>query len=241
MTAEVENAVLDAMAQYQHRDLYKAWGLSEIREQGNAILLFGPPGTGKTSIAIWAADRLRNGLKVLTVSEIGGGNPGESERKVHELFDDARRRKNMTIFMDECNVLLMDRSKVNGEGQTWMIGTTEAIMMELNTYRGLVICASNHASMIDGAFLERFMAVIEVKRPDSEGRLRLWKSKWPIKFPLQLKEEDLTKLAVDFDLDGRQIETCILRTGSMAIRKGTKPNLKALLQIAAEEQVKRIQ
>lgn len=241
MTEEVENAVADAMAQYQHRDQWRLWGLHEIREQGNAILLTGAPGCGKTSIAYWMADKLKKGLRELTVSQIGGGNPGESERKVHDLFEDARFRNNMTIVMDECDVLLMDRSKIKGEGQTWMIGTTEAIMMELNTYKGLVICATNHSVLLDPALAERFMAVIEVKRPDSEGRLRLWKMKWPNKFPLQLKESDFRTLADTYDLDGRQIETVIIRTGSMAIRKQVKPNLKMLLATALEETKKHIQ
>lgn len=240
MTAANEGEVLDALSGNTHMEKYKSWGLRDLRDQGPAVLLHGDPGTGKTSIAIWMADRIKKGLKILDVATIGGGDPGESERKVDALFADAKARRNMTVLLDECNVLLQDRSQIKGEGMTWMLGSTQAIMTNLNTYKGLVIATTNHIDKLDPALSDRFMAIIKIERPDASIRNKIWKVKWPSRFPLQMTEGTFKAIS-EFDLSGRQIETVILRLGMNCLRKGIKPTMKLLEHFALEETLKKLQ
>lgn len=224
MTPEVEQCARDAMTQYNDRLKWRRWGMHKVREQGTAILLIGPPGTGKTMIAKWMAKEMGKKMKSLEVATVAGGNPGDSERNVIELFNMCRKEDNCVVFMDECNSILGDRSEVSADGRTWQSSTTEQVMLQINIYPGPVICATNHAEMLDSALEDRFLFVIKVDRPDFTRRLLIWKQKWPQSFPLRLKERDYKRLA-RYDLSGRQIENVIVAVASNCIRTKRRPSL----------------
>lgn len=240
MSKRVESDVLDALAQYQNREKWRSWGMDSLREQGSATLLQGPSGTGKTTIARWMAERIHKGFKKLDVSQIGGGEPGQTEASVRAFFEDARKRKNATIFMDECDHLLGNRNNVGEAGQTWMVGTTETIMMEMNVYPGLVICATNNVDKLDPAMANRFMSIIHVGEPDFDMRVRLWKMKWPARFPLRPEEKDITRLS-GHELNGRQIETVFVNVASHALRKNIRPTLALFESFCLREKGKHIE
>lgn len=222
MSQEVEEQVRDAMVQYKNRRLWKRWGLHKVRKQGAAVLLHGPPGTGKDTIANWMAKQINRGCLVLDISKVGGGDPGQSERGVHELFANGRNRNGMTILMNECQSILGNRLEASDD--TWMVSTTEAIMMEMDTYPGLVIGITNFPVKMDRGLKRRFMSVIKIDEPDKEMRKRLWRQKVPTEFPLQLSDEQLETIT-DSELNGSQIENVIVSVGSHCIRKGIKPKL----------------
>lgn len=240
MAPEVETAVLDSLVQFQHRDKWKEWGLHKLREQGAAILLEGPPGTGKNTIAKWMARKIKKGFKLLAPGDVAGGEPGESERQIREFFADARRRKNMTVFMDECDALLGDRDKISPDGRTWQLGAIEELMMQINTYPGLIICATNHIQSLDPALADRFIAIVHVDEPDFGMRLRLWKQKLgQIDLPIRLDDAAFKRLSKT-ELNGRGIENAIVAAASHAMRKGIKPTVGILIQFAELETEKEI-
>lgn len=238
MSEAVETDALDALTQYLHKDVWRQWGLNTLRKQGSAILLQGPPGTGKTTIARWLARKLKKGYKKLDVAAIGGGDPGQSEKGVRLFFDDARKRGNATVVLDECDNLLGSRIDISDD--TWKLGTIEELMMQMNIYPGLVMCMTNHPEKLDPALADRFMSIIEVGSPDLSMRIRLWKQKWPEKYPLQPTEGHIKKLA-KHELTGRQIETVIVRTSAYCIRKRIKPKLSMFHLYSEKELGKHIQ
>lgn len=239
LSAEVESAVLDAIAQYLNKETWRSWGMDTLREQGSCVLIEGPPGTGKTLTAKWMAHKIKRGFKRLSVAEIGGGDPGSSEKGVFDFFADCKRRNWATVFMDEADHLIGDRRRISGDGLTWMLGTLEAIMMSINVYKGLVICATNHPQNLDAAIADRFMSIIKIGMPDRDARIKLWKCKWPGKFPLKPTESDIRRLSTH-ELNGRQIETVIVNVASSAIRRKTKPTLRMFETFCEREKAKRI-
>lgn len=234
---DVEEQVLDSVAQYKHADKWRAWGMDLVRDQGSCVLYAGPPGTGKTMTARWVAHKLKRGFKKLSAAEIGGGDPGSTEKNLIAFFADCKKRNNATIFVDECDHLLMSRDKMEGAALTWQLGTEEAMMVELNTYKGLVILATNHAQNLDPALAGRLLAVVNFKRPDFERRKLIWKQKIPDKFPFQPTESELAIIA-KFNLNGRQIENVIVNVASHAIRGMTKPSLKSFVRYCKTEKDK---
>lgn len=239
MARSVETAVLDAMTQFNNREKWKAWGLEDMREQGAGILLYGPTGTGKTTIAKWMAKQVNRGYKELNLAQIGGGNPGDTERGVHNFFDDARKRKNMTLCLDDCDNLFLDRDSGDLEA-SWQIGTTEAIMREIARYKGLVIACTNLPDKLDPALESRFLSVVEVGRPDHDCRCRLWKVKIPLKYPLKLTPAQIDTRLAPFDLSGREIENVIYNCSNRCIRKNLKPTLDMMVEFAEKETRKTI-
>lgn len=239
MAEEVESDVLDALSQYQNRDKWILWGMHNLREQGSAILLEGPSGTGKTTIAKWMSKRIKRGFKQLSAADIGGGEPGAAERNCRDFFADAKRRHNATVFIDECDNLLLDRDSIGAEGKTWQLGLIERLMMEMNVYQGLVICATNHVSNLDPALANRFLAIVHVGEPDFEMRVRLWKCKMPTNFPVRLSEGEIKNLA-KHHLNGRQIENVIVSIASNAIRRAVKPSASLFQQMCMRETQKHI-
>lgn len=241
MSAAVLRDVETALAQFKSRDLWRAWGMNSLREQGPSILLQGPPGTGKTSIARWMSHKIKKGFKMLGMQTLnGGGEPGMTERAVVEFFADCRARNNATIFIDECDHLLGNREEISAEGRTWQLGTLETIMMEMNKYKGLVICATNHEQMLDKALSDRFMFIVTVGIPDYGMRFLLWEQKWPDSLPLQNDTGRQFATLAKVELTGRQIENVIVNSVSDAIRRNTKPQWDTFHKMAAREITKHI-
>lgn len=232
MSQEVEQEVLNALVQFRQKDKWAAWGLNRLRKQGAAFLLYGPSGTGKSTICKWIAWKVERGLKKLGASAlVSDGAPGQYEAKIKEFFDDCRKRKNATIFIDECDHLFLNRDELGDAGNTWQLGGIEALMMEMNEYPGLILCATNHEKLMDTALADRFLAIIEVKKPDFEMRKLLWLEKIPETFPLQLTEAQ-ENIISEIPLTGRQIESVILNCASSAIRQMKKPTFDILCHYA---------
>lgn len=238
MMPDVENHVLDALAQFKNKRQWNDWGLSALREQGPAVLLTGEPGTGKTVIAKWMAKQVNKGFKQLAAADLGGGGgPGDAERAVNEFFSYCRAKGGITIYMDECDHLLMDRSSVTET--TWQVSTTETIMMNMSDYNGLILCSTNFEHNLDSAVEQRFLSIIRVPRPDFERRLQLWQMKLPSKFPFRPTVKEMNGLA-NFDLNGRQIENVIINVAGRAIRKKITPNYNLFKVFCSEEEDKKI-
>lgn len=231
LSPEVEGEVLNAIAQYLHKDKWFQWGMNTLREQGSCILLEGDPGTGKTMTAKWMAKKINRGFKKLSAAQIGGGDPGSSEKGVIDFFADCKKRNSMTIFIDECDHMLMSREKMEGAALTWQLGVIETLMMQINMYAGLVILATNHVKNLDPALADRLLAIVRFKRPDFELRKLLWKQKIPEKFPYQPTESELAKIA-KYSLNGRQVENVIVAVASDAIRRVVKPSYKNMIRYA---------
>lgn len=232
MSEATAEDVYDALTQYSRREVWRAWGMHNIREQGQAILLEGPPGTGKTAIAKWIGLRVKKGFKRVAMSEVASGDPGVSEEKIVEFFKECAKRKNATIFVDEADSILISRT--HEVEASWQLGVTNTMLNQIGMYQGLVICATNLPILLDPALERRFLKIIHVRRPDRTMRLALWRQKIPSKFPFQPAKEELAALA-NFDLSGAQIENAIINCAQHAICRTKKPSMKMMTMFAQRE------
>lgn len=235
LSPEIKEKLEVAISRYKFRNQWEEWGLNDLKENGNTVLLHGPPGTGKTVCARWMALQLGNSMMRLNVDKLGSATPGQSERNVRDFFAKARKKGSPTLFLDEADDILADREQISES--TWKVGMIEAVLLELNTYKGLVICATNYKHKIDSAMFSRFISTIEISLPDEKERLRMWKEWLPNQTPHNLKDKDFANLA-NVPIAGRSIINALVNACSLAIHKRQSEVSYADVMKAAKEQLK---
>jgi transitional endoplasmic reticulum ATPase len=189
-------------------------------EPPKGVLLYGPPGSGKTLIARAVASEVKAHFIHVNGPEIIHKFYGESEAKLREIFEEAQRRAPTVIFLDELDAIAPKRYDVAGDVEKRVVAQLLASMDGLVS-RGevVVIAATNLPEAVDPALRRpgRFDREIAVNVPSRTGRLRI----------LQIHSRGMP-LADDVDLErlseltpgfvGADLEALCKEAGMLAVR-----------------------
>jgi len=154
-----------------HPEVFKAYGQST----GGGILLYGPPGCGKTFLARATAGEINAKFLSIGIHEILEMWVGQSERNLHEVFELARKNRPCVLFFDEVDALGAKRADTKFSGG-WRLTVNQFLLeMDGTEYSNegvLIIAATNAPWDVDGAFRRpgRFDRVLFVAPPDLPGR-----------------------------------------------------------------------
>jgi transitional endoplasmic reticulum ATPase len=146
-------------------------------EPPTGLLLYGAPGTGKTTIARVLASESHCHFLATSPAEINSMWMGESEKAVKRLFDDARAKAPAIVFLDEIDALLPSRSGGVNQYSDKVVNQFLHEMDGLTRNRRIfVIGATNRRDMLDPALLRggRLSREIEIPLPDLAGRRALF-------------------------------------------------------------------
>ncbi|NTS76507.1 AAA family ATPase [Catenovulum sp. SM1970] len=158
------------LAPLQNPELVKQYGKSV----GGGLILYGPPGCGKTFIARALAGELGAKFVSVGLSDILDMYVGESERKLHEIFESARRNSPCVLFIDELDALGQKRSNLKNSGMRTLVNQllNEMDSVNNNNENLFVLGATNHPWEIDEALKRpgRFDRMIPVFPPDEAAR-----------------------------------------------------------------------
>ncbi|HEV8104037.1 MAG TPA: ATP-binding protein [Gaiellaceae bacterium] len=145
-------------------------------EQPKAIVLFGPPGTGKTTFAKGIASRLAWPFVEIQPSEIGAEGAERQAKLLAETFDRLLDLPEAVVFVDEVE----DIASIRHEERRVSPNITNEFLKQIPRMREsphhLLVCATNSVGMLDPAFLRpgRFDYVLPVGPPNDEARAAIW-------------------------------------------------------------------
>jgi len=199
---------------------FKRMGISPPK----GVLLYGPPGCGKTLLARAVATESNANFIAVKGPELFSKWVGESEKRVRELFRRAKQVSPSIIFFDEIDAMVPRRGLGFGEHVTEKI--VSQMLTELSGLEDLhdvvVIAATNRPDMLDAALLRpgRFDRQILVTEPDEKARLKILEIKTKT---MPLKGVDLKKIAkIAEDFSGADLENLCREAGMHALRENKK-------------------
>ena len=143
----------------------------------NGMLLYGPPGCGKSFIAEKFAEEAGYNYMFVKSSDLASIYIHGSQEKIGKLFDDARKNAPAIINFDEFEALVPDRSKVNNASESGEVNEFLSQMNNCGKDRVFVIASSNRPDLIDPAVRRkgRLDHVIYISLPDKEAREGIFK------------------------------------------------------------------
>jgi SpoVK/Ycf46/Vps4 family AAA+-type ATPase len=151
-------------------ELFAAYG----KKPGGGVLLYGPPGCGKTLLARATAGEIKAAFFSVGLHHVLDMYIGESEQKLHKIFELARKSAPAVLFFDEIDALAADRRDMR---QSAGRGLINQFLEELDGSRTsnegvLILGATNAPWHVDGAFLRpgRFDRMVFVPPPDLAAR-----------------------------------------------------------------------
>ena len=199
-----------------HSDLYKAYG----KTIGGGILMYGPPGCGKTYLARATAGEIQAGFIAVGINEVLDMWIGNSERNLHELFGQARRNRPCVLFFDEVDALGASRTDMRQNAGRMLINQFLAEMdgVKESNEGVLILGATNAPWHLDSAFRRpgRFDRILFVPPPDATARAEI----------LRLHCSDKPQKDLDFDHIGKKTEGY------------SGADIKAVVDIAVEEKLR---
>ena len=153
----------------KHPEVFEKLGITPP----NGVLLYGPPGCGKTLLAKALANEINAHFLVINGPEIMSKYYGQSEENLRNVFDEAEKNAPAIIFIDEVDAIAPKRENVTGEVERRVVSQLLTLMDGLKSRgRVVVIAATNIPNAIDPALRRpgRFDREIEIGVPDAEGR-----------------------------------------------------------------------
>ena len=156
----------------RHPEIFDRLGI----EPHSGILLYGPPGCGKTLIAKVLASESEANMFSINGPEIMNKYYGETEAKLRDIFKEAKDNSPSIIFIDEIDAIAPKREEAYGDVEKRVVAQLLALMDGL-TDRGnvIVLGATNRPDSVDPALRRpgRFDREIEVSVPNIDGRLEI--------------------------------------------------------------------
>ncbi|MDH5676938.1 MAG: ATP-binding protein [Myxococcales bacterium] len=151
------------------------------KRSGGGVLLYGPPGCGKTLIARAIATECEAAFTPIGISDILNMWIGESERNLAAIFEKARQQSPSVLFFDELDALAYARSKANSDHTRTLVNEflNQLDGMSGRNDRVLVLAATNMPWDVDEAMKRpgRFDRQIFVPPPDAEARAEMLRMK----------------------------------------------------------------
>ena len=165
---DVRRVVSELVEEHGRSDLLRSYNL----EPRHRMLLTGPPGNGKTTLAEAVAGELGLPLYTVRYESLIGSYLGETSSRIGELFDFVRSRPGV-LFFDEFDVVGKERADTNETGEVKRIVSTLLLQVDALPSYVVSVAATNHPELLDRAAWRRFEVVLDLP-PPTHAEAREW-------------------------------------------------------------------
>lgn len=179
LSKETKMLVNDIIEEQNRRELLRSYNM----EPRHRILLTGPPGNGKTSLAEALAESLMVPLILVRYEGIIGSFLGETAGKLKKLFDYIRTRQ-CVLFFDEFDTIGKERGDTHETGEIKRVVSSLLLQIDGVPSHTIVIAATNHSELLDKAVWRRFQVKIKLPKPTNNQI-----AQWFIKFVKSLEQD----------------------------------------------------
>lgn len=213
----------EVVQEHNRKDLLRSYNL----EPRNRILLIGPPGNGKTSLAEAIAEALMLPMYVVRYDGVVGTFLGETANRLRRLVEYASTR-NCVLFFDEFETIGKERGDTHETGEIKRVVSSLLMQIDNMPSHVMVIAATNHPELLDRAAWRRFQVRMNLPQP-SQAALAQWFSSFSkrMKTPLGLSPDTLAKrLAGSSFADAEEFGMTVFRKW---VLEQPNANLKAIV------------
>ncbi len=135
-----------------------------------SFLFSGAPGTGKTQLGRFIAQKLGRELLLKRMSDLTSCYVGETEKNIRSAFREASAT-NSVLMIDEADSIFYDRRNAS---HSWETSFTNEILSQMEAFDGVFICTTNFSDKMDAAAMRRFDWKIKFSPTGPEGRVKLY-------------------------------------------------------------------
>ena len=181
---------IEALAEEHNRiELLRSYGV----EPRHRVLLVGPPGNGKTSLAEAIADLLMVPLFVIRYDGLIGSYLGETAARLSEMFDFVRSHR-CVLFFDEFDAVGKERGDAHETGEIKRVVNSLLLQVDDLPSHVIIVAASNHPEILDRAVWRRFQLCLTLD-PPKEDEISQWIARFERRseLPLTLHQSILTQ------------------------------------------------
>ncbi len=165
---EAEENIRELVTEQHRADLLRSYSL----EPRNRVLLAGPPGNGKTTLAEALAYALNVPFLVVRYEAVIGSFLGETAQRIAQVFDQARSR-HCVLFFDEFDSVGKERGDLHETGEIKRVVSSLLLQIDALPSYVVVVTASNHPELLDRAVWRRFQIRLELPQP-TQGQIEEW-------------------------------------------------------------------
>lgn len=209
-----EDKLKSFILSYKNADKLNSLGIGV----SNSLLLYGPPGCGKTKCAYLIARELNLPLVVARLDSLISSYLGTTAKNIRTLFEYAQKMP-CVLFLDEFDAIAKARDDSNELGELKRVVNSLLQNVDSMSSDSLLLAATNHEKLLDSAVWRRFDYKLEVELPDSEAieeMIDLFAAK-----TIELSQKEKTELSTIFKgLSGASIEEIIKKAIRNSVIEG---------------------
>ncbi len=168
LSENVYHSCRDLIEEQTRADFLRSYGL----EPRNKVLLIGPPGNGKTSVAEGIAEALMVPLLTVRYESIIGAYLGETASRLSKLFEYVKTRQ-CVLFFDEFDTIGKERGDQQETGEIKRVVSSLLLQIDALPSYVVTIAATNHDALLDKAVWRRFQLKLELPKP-TRSNLEHW-------------------------------------------------------------------